>query len=307
MKKLVALPRTLEAVVRSWMSSEQTARKLVSERYRAHDEVFITRLFCGELGANLHEANEGKIFERALAADLDAIFDDELASEIRRISRGIVARVSYHEPHTERFSGGDLGFTVVRPNIWSLKEDELAHALHEQGVLCQAKRQTLSGDWGSFTDRQLKVLPDHLAYLSLLFYGYEEKTRHNLSDFSWKLCNGYTMDEVRHWLRTTTLSDSQDSRAVLRALGRGEIGTSDSGIISSVICPKEKAHIKVEVTWRDDYPKPKDGGGGPSGGHGIKYRKSLGELLEGKTKKHYHQHGTFHRQPPKTRFIKGGK
>jgi len=118
MKSLSALPRTLALLIRCWMNAETEVRTLVTEKYTVHDEVFISRLFYGELAACFRAANKREEFSQAVLADLQhPAMTSTLRDAARRVSAGIVAQVSYHEPAVEAITGADMGFTVVRPSF----------------------------------------------------------------------------------------------------------------------------------------------------------------------------------------------
>lgn len=286
---LVSLPRTLALVTRCYQSAEKEVRRLIREKYTAHDEVFINRLFYGELRVLFVQANQDKEVSSALAEDLNELFGDEVAGkEIRRISGGLVARVSYHEPHVEKVSGGDLGFTFVRPKFIRIEKTKLSHGLHEQGILCQAKRQGADGRWGSLTASQRRILPQHVAYLVLLLYGYADRTRKSLKEFSWEPCNGRPLTLVEEWLQNGDFPSTLTSPDLLEKLAMGIIGTNDNNTINTVICPGTRAFIRVEIRWRDGYPQPRPDDGSGSGG--------LGEVLSKWNKKAHHDRRIY--RPP---------
>lgn len=280
---MIKLTKTLNLLIDCWSTVEDKVRALIAERYWAHDEVFITRLFCGELKWALQRESEQNRFSQAFLSDLRAAFEfyKWLDEDLEHLSTGFVARVHYHEPATEKFTGGDLGLTVMRPNVeYSKVDSTLRHELCEQGLLCQAKRQTKARTWGSLTDRQRIVLPGHLGFLALLFYGYKDNARISLEPFTWKICSASTIDDVESWLAAKALTGCLTSAQILQSLGEGEIGTGDRELISHFICPPTEAFLKVELTWRNDnpFPEPPDFGGGGAqkssgscGQHGIRF------------------------------------
>jgi hypothetical protein len=175
LKSLIALPSTISLLVQCWEAAEERVCHLVTDRYTVHDEVFITRLFCGELGWLLRQESECGKFSAAFLEDLGTAFRNVTSShkgvyqELRRISSGLIARIRYHEPAVEGMTGGDLGIAVMRPNVRMGKTNQLTHELHEQGLLCQAKRQARSRTWGSLTNKQKEVLPGRLFLHGLAF------------------------------------------------------------------------------------------------------------------------------------------
>ena len=285
MESPIKIPRTLSLLQNCWASAEGRVCKLISKRYLAHDEVFITRLFYGQLRERFTKKNRKSAFERSFAEDLRAIYSSkDFSSEVERVSRGIIARVSYHEPATERLSGADMGLAVVRPNVEFFFPDSpawgglaaassalgarnwrLKHSLNKQGLLCQAKRQTSRRTWGKLTQNQKSVLPSHLEYTAFLFYGYSDVGRTRLKPFLWKTCGGISIQTVEQWLRRPKLKETFTSQDVLAALAAGDVGTADQEIIRTAICPEAIAHLKIEITWKQGYPPdtgPRDGGSG---------------------------------------------
>jgi hypothetical protein len=260
MNSLTALPRTLELLIRCWMNAETEVRRLVTEKYTVHDEVFINRMFYGELCACLHAANERKEFSQAVLADLQhSTSTSDLRDAARRVTAGIVARVSYHEPHVEAVTGGDMGFTVVRPSFAvSANRKDFSSWLCEQGLLCQAKRQKPDGSWGTLTTKQKKILPGQFDYLALLLYGYSDSSRVALADFAWKSCAGRDLVSIDSWLKASGLDDIMRSPEVIDRLGNGRLGTNNEDVIRDVICAGDTAQLKVEVTWPDGPPPPDD-------------------------------------------------
>ncbi len=260
MRSLLALPRTLDLLVRCWSGAEADVRRLVAEKYTAHDEVFINRLFYGELAARLRAANGQQEYSQAVLADLRELTGTgPLAKEARRVTAGIIARASYHEPRIESVTGGDLGLTIVRPSFASSGDGRsLASWLHEQGLLCQAKRQTADGKWGSLTARQKEVLPQHMPYLAILLYRYSDGRRHDLADFTWKPCASMNLTGIERWLRASDLTGIMHSPKVIYKLGNGELGTGDEDIIRDVICVGDTACLKVEITWPEGRPPSPD-------------------------------------------------
>jgi hypothetical protein len=262
MRRLISLPRTLKLLIRSWEEVEALVRDQIAQEFKVHDEVFINRYFYGKLSTRFRKANEDEVFSHAVLEDLQELATTkDLRDDARRVSAGIIARVSYHEPHIEARTGGDLGFTVARPSFEIAEGRKgFRSLLHEQGLLCQAKRQTKNKKWGSFTEKQRQVLPEHIAYLCLLLYGYSDEHRHDLRPFMWKPCEGMLLDKIEGWLASGDIADTIGSGKILHALGNGELGTDREDILKDVVCSGTTAHLKVEVNWIQGPPPPPDDG-----------------------------------------------
>lgn len=289
MPPITSLPATLSLLVGCWIEVESRVRRLIAERYTVHDEVFINRLLYGELSVRFREANENGAFTQAVLADLCLIATtSRLIRDARRITKGIVARASYHEPAIEAVTGADMGLTVVRPDF-SVTDGRTGFRswLHEQGLLCQAKRQKENRKWGLLSPSQESVLPEHVPYLALLLYGYRDSDRHELDPFAWKPCAGMDIGGVQSLLRSGSFGQTLRSGETIDALGNGRIGTNDIRILTEVICAGETAHLKLEITWAGGPPTPNDGPG-PSNG--------LLERPEHEPMTQTHQHHMFARQ-----------
>ena len=257
MSALIKLPNSLELIKLCWLVAEGRVCNLISEKYHAHDEVFITRLLFGEVKEEFNKANELGLFEQSFENDLLLLFNEPtLRDDVRRLSTGIIAHITYHEPQMERISGGDFGLAVIRPNVQKIKQGNLRESMHQQGLLCQAKRQTIKGDFGYLTDRQKEVLPNHLDYLAVLLYKYSDTQRIILQPFEWSDCKWNDIDDVVYFLANYLSAKTTNSGNLLTLLGEGIFGTADARVIESVICPDDIPHIKIQITWRDGPPPP---------------------------------------------------
>ena len=77
MRNLMKIPKTLKLLQECWMSAENRVRGLIAKKYHIHDEVFITRLFYGELYEEFEKKNSSKNFERAFQDDLKKDFQQK--------------------------------------------------------------------------------------------------------------------------------------------------------------------------------------------------------------------------------------
>lgn len=260
MESLLELPETLKLLKSCWSSAENSARDLFTKKYKIHTEVTINQLFYGELSERFRKANDRNAFSQAVLTDLAPLATSpSLMDAARRITAGIVARVSYHEPQVEVHTGGDLGLTVIRPSFTKARSCRgFSSWLHEQGLLCQAKRQTKDGKWGLFTQKQKEVLPKHIRYLILLLYGYSGPRRDVLDTFMWKSCANNDLETINKWLHSNVLDGIIYSPEVIELLGNGKLGTDDEKTIEEVICAGNNSYLKVEITWPKGPPPDPD-------------------------------------------------
>jgi hypothetical protein len=96
-------------------------------------------MFHGKLARALRTASEEHRIEQAFLVDLQKAFPDLChGSELRRLARGLIADVTLHKRDTERVTGGDIGFMIIRPQI-SNHGHILQVGNYRRGLLCQAK------------------------------------------------------------------------------------------------------------------------------------------------------------------------
>lgn len=263
---------TLNLIKKCWTTAEQRVRELISSKYHAHDEVFITRLLIGEVNDEFDNINDNGTFEETFKRDLaDVYCDPKLLDEVSRLSKGIIARIVYHEPQMEKISGADFGLVLIKPIFELSRDNRLLYTIHRRGLLCQAKRQKENGKMGKLTSRQIDVIPEHLRYFTILLYKYSDKDRHDLLPFTWWNDRFPDIDEIIGLLNDPTGEDTISSCDLIQLLGDGHIGTDDKDIINESICFEEMPYISVEITWRDGFP-PKP----PSGPNlGMSYDKNV--------------------------------
>ncbi len=163
------ISNTLRVVMDCWGNAEESLRTDIKAVYPGVNEEFITQMFHGKLASALKEASESHRIEQAFLVDLRKAFPDLcFGTELRRVAHGLIADVTLHRRDTERVTGGDIGFIIVRPQI-SAHFDTLQVGYYRRGLLCQAKIKRANGAWGSFTRQQKKVLPERLQYLALYY------------------------------------------------------------------------------------------------------------------------------------------
>jgi hypothetical protein len=232
---------------------------MVAERELQHEilavdpyagEEFITERFCGVLTTLLNDASDKRRIERAFLRDLEAAFPDAKISQVLpKLAEGLGARISRHGRHIETKTGGDLGFVLIRPTV-DRNFSVLTPGLYQRGLLAQAKlRHIQTGNWGSLTANQKKVLPKRLDYLALLLYSYSGNQPGKLDPFRWQICSGFKLWQVSKWLDEDNFPSQQSSDLIIKALGAAKIGTDDQRTIDEYIVPKDQPALILEITW----------------------------------------------------------
>jgi hypothetical protein len=250
MNSILQIPSTLDLLCTCWNAAEISLRAEVANNCPDIDEEAITQMFHAKLSESLRLASREKRIESAFLKDLQDSFPTLHYShglELQRIAQGIIADVTLHKRSTERVTGGDLGFMIVRPYI-QLEWSSLHISDYRRGLLTQAKLKRLSG-WGTFTSNQKKILPERLDYLALLLYSYEDDARRQLSKFSWQLCSGVTFNKLKGLLMEHSFQGNIDSCGVIRGLGNATIGTDDNSIIDEFISPEKNPSLIIRIFW----------------------------------------------------------
>lgn len=250
MERILEIPNTLVVLMESWRAAEEKLRYNIATVYPGVGEEFITQMFHGQYGAELSYASQCKHIEDAFLEDLKIAFPS-LTQELHQISSGLIAEVTLHKRSTEKITGGDIGILIIRPNIFE-QGDYLRIIDYRRGLLCQAKLKNRKGQWGSFTERQMQVLPERLSYLALLLYSYSDKARRSLNPFLWQLCKVAELSEVQNWMRNDNFPELVTSDHIIAPLGSGKIGVDNDCIIDSVISPSRNPTLVIRVTWPDD-------------------------------------------------------
>jgi hypothetical protein len=254
------IPEVTRLVSELWITAEQNALQSLALKHPDEDEEFITKFFYGEFREAVRMASQQGRVESAFETDLRNAFPGWLSDDLLGLARGIQATAIYHDRAFERYSGGDLGIVLVRPNV-SLTSGPgpSVDPSYERGLLCQAKirrRKTRSGRirWGTFSASQKKLLPDRLEYLALLLYDYGDPARIHLSPFRWQLCMNHSFAEVEEWLRKDAFPATTGSEAIIFGLGNCQIGTDSKTIIHDHICGDLRDALIIKIGWPDDKP-----------------------------------------------------
>lgn len=251
MSNILRIPKTLELLCKCWNRAEDTLQHNVRDNCPDIDEEVITQFFHSELTMSLREASKNKAIESAFLSDLRAApFSDVREDILRRIANGLVADVSLHRRNTERITGGDFGFVIIRPDV-QFGYNSLKISDYRRGILTQAKLKRADGSWGTFTPNQERILPNRLEYLSLLLYSYEDRARRNLRPFSWHLCNGASFDQVKDLLRRDQFQSSLSSCEIIKGLGNAKIGTDNNSILDDVISAAKNPSLIIRIHWPD--------------------------------------------------------
>ena len=157
------------------MMAEKSLQTDIYNCYPDVGEEFITQFFHSKFATALMVASEAGLIQNSFLADLNKAFPNHY-SEVGQIAEGLIAEVTLHKRITESITGGDIGLIIIRPQV-SEQGDYFKISDYRRGILCQAKLKRASGKWGSFTKKQINILPERLQYLALLLYSYEDDRR----------------------------------------------------------------------------------------------------------------------------------
>ncbi len=260
MDKIFPIPSVAELIANCWNESEEALRASIRSKHPDLDEKDITRFFHDELRLSFEKVSNGEEVENAFLNDLNEAFpmySCEHRHEFGELSSGLIASVTLHSPEAERFTGGDLGLLLTRPNVkFSYRYDkELEVDGFSQGLLCQAKIKRRNGKWGPFSPNQKEILPNHLDYLSLILYQYQDVNRKELLPFGWQLCKGSKFNAIKKWISSDNFPILQESKEIIKLLGGNEIGTNDKAIIEKCICPESRPYMKIDIAWPGKPPE----------------------------------------------------
>lgn len=252
----IDIPCTLMTIVQSWEAAEQGIRDNVLRHGPGLDETEITSRFHEAFARKLDEASQEQRIETAFLEDLrSASLDDDIdEDELRRIATGLIAEATLHPTETERKTGGDLGLVIVRPSVTRGDDRIVVSARHKRGLLCQAKLKYVRRPWGKLKRNQEEVLPKRIPYLRLLLYRYLDPDSRMLAAFSWQVCAGHSLADMKTWLKKGSFPGLIGSRDILMALGSDKIGTSDPLMLDKIVAPTKSRYIVVRIDWPDGHP-----------------------------------------------------
>lgn len=250
---ILKIPTTLALVSSCWNAAEHELRRGIQEKYHDVDEEFITTFFRGEFAFAVGAASDkGKIRDAFLTDLMNAFPDFADSTELAGITNGLIADVTFHDRTIEKKTGGDLGLTIVRPQVSQDPFDEFEFSIDEEyccGLLCQAKIKRRTGKWGTFASKnQKQVLQGSTNFLALLLYSYSDLDRRKLNGFNWQLCEGESIETVEKWLKTDLFPNLIDSNRIIELLGNGE-GTIDRDTIDQLIRPKTRPSMTIRIYW----------------------------------------------------------
>lgn len=249
----IDIPNTLSLLTQCWNAAEAELQECIFKFSPKLNEENITSRFHCKLAKQFTQANEKRHFESAFLQDLYSAFPDiETSYTFNQISSGLMATVTLHNIETEKYTGGDFGITITRPQL-DLNELTLNIGKYKTGLLCQAKLKNSKNRWNKLTENQMKVLNNNLNFSALVLYSYNDPDRRKLSKFQWQQCKEASSTcEVNNWLSTSYFPNPQFSNSSIRDLGYGRIGTDDSAIIKSKISPDGGVCLEIRIDWPDD-------------------------------------------------------
>lgn len=254
----IRLQKLGDLIASCWERAEAATARAIEEKYFDPPEECITFLFASELRFVVGQASTAKAFEQAFMGDLRHQFPG--LGDALKSRGGLLARVNLHSRrHEGLLSASDLGIIVTRPSLYGHPGSLQIQVLRDKprGLMAQAKLNGLTGKgslrWGSLTDKQEDLLPDHLDYCALLLYQLEGAHRNKLAPFRWQLCRGFSVPDLKGWLRSGTLPKESSSRDIIRALSAGTVGTGSPEIIGKIVDPRSSRFgaIEIRVFWAD--------------------------------------------------------
>jgi len=251
MMKVLQLPRTFSVVADCWTNAESDVRHQIRLNHPAALEEVITERFYGLFADRLRNANDSKSISRSFLRDLQ-VGIPELRDRAPAIARGIAVDLTLHGRTSERKSGGDLGFLILRPHV-SLQERVVRVRDYKRGLLCQAKRK-IGRRFGSLTRSQRNVLPDRLQYLAMLGYEFRDRDGFDLEPFKWQTCQDASVQEIVGWLARGKFPAPIGSADLIAALAVGRLGTDDENTIRTAISPVGNRVLELRIHWPDGRP-----------------------------------------------------
>jgi len=260
----IRLHRLEDLIARCWESAETATAKAIEDKYFDPPEECITFLFACELRFAVDEASRVQEFERAFVSDLRRQFPG-LPANAFDSARGLIARVNLHSRQHEGLrSASDLGVIITRPTVHGHSGSLQIRLLRDcsRGLIAQAKLNSRNGSgrlrWGPLTDNQEGLLPAHLDYCALLLYRLEGHSRNKLAPFRWQPCRGFTVPEIKSWLRSGAVPKEVASGDIIRGLSGGKLGTDCSALIERFIDPSASRPnaIEVRIFWPDGEGPP---------------------------------------------------
>jgi hypothetical protein len=254
----LCIPALEKVITKSWARAEEVLRENLKE-FPDCDEEFITKFLHAKLQQEFDKVSTNGAVARAFLGDLGQAFPRFDLTSLSRISRGLVASVSFHDRPTEGATGGDFGIVVTRPSVREVlnRDSELdVNHDYQRGLLCQAKMFRRNSQWGHLTRTQKRVLPNKLKYFTLLLYRYAEQSgdRRELAPFLWQLTRNSALELVNQWLVSGQFPNTQNSQQVLAALIRDQIGTDDKKIIATDITPPMRPSLEIKIRWKGEGP-----------------------------------------------------
>jgi hypothetical protein len=172
----IKLINSVKLIGKLFRRAEESVKTEVDNTFKSANEEQITTILQSSLAKELNEANKLKIIERAFLQDLrngiqkhsNYQFPSQADIYMSDISRGLIAKVSWHSKQEESITGGDFGLAIIQPEL-AFKNQELSIKRGENiyGLLVQAKKRLYNGEWGRIEGNQRKILKDRLGYVSL--------------------------------------------------------------------------------------------------------------------------------------------
>ena len=253
----IPLTKTLNVLAGCVMAAEEDTRERIHTSFPRACEDELTTVFQMALHDVFDRSDTTRALSSAFAFDLQQTrFVNVDYHTATAAATGLTATASWHDRQTEKKTGGDFGFVLIRPSA-HLKDfgSEIRISTgHGSGILVQAKKKPFGKNWGTFTPQQKQILPPRLEYLWLCLYRLADRENRDLAPFEWTDCKGSSLIDVGGWLKADTFPRKFSSAQVVRSLGEGRIGTSDPEIISGVIAPEGCRTLVIRLDWPNGKP-----------------------------------------------------
>ena len=174
--KGMRIPALGKLITKCWATAEHSLRENVKKKFGDRNEDIITTLFHAELEVEFEKVNGSGAVATAFLSDLRQTFPTVTDESLSGIARGLIATVSFHPPHVEGETGGDLGIVLVRPDVRRARyfgsQLTIEHE-YKRGLLCQAKMFRRDSQWGGLSPKQKQTLPGKLSLVSSAFRNVE--------------------------------------------------------------------------------------------------------------------------------------
>ena len=243
------LEHTIQVLCKAWRAAEKELEDEVAQFNPGSGEEGITERLFAILQKALGAASNDGLIASAFSEDLAEAHPDIQINRTQILSQGLIAEVLHNRSLEGRKTGADFGLILTSPEV-ERSGGQLHISQNRNGLLCQAKLKKQT--WGQLTASQIKILPEHMKYLAIPLYTYDDGEYRKLCLGKWFNCKGSSVDKINKHLRTdfrrARLKSSTD---ILTGLALGKLGTQKSEIIDEFIAPKGNRNFELRIWWGD--------------------------------------------------------